>query len=366
MDMNTTRIEKLTKEIESAGLDCLALVPGTNLYYLTGLEFKLGDRPTLSLFIPGRRPALILPVLETLKAEELDVQIFPWRDDAGYESAFKQAGAELGLDGMRIGVEAFTMRVVERNLLAGMAGTGDLVPADSVPGKLRIRKDSSEIEIIRKAANIAQKALLATLDDFKPGMTERQLAARIKIALLEANSEDMAFSPLISSGPNCANPHGSPTDRPVMPGDMLLFDWGAVFDHYISDITRTFPVGQVDPEMRTVYQLVQEANAAGRAAARPGVTSHQVDTAVREVIEKGGYGEFFFHRNGHGIGLEVHEHPDIVQGSQLVLEPGMTFTIEPGVYLASKNGVRIEDDVVVTEDGCESLSTLPRDWSPIE
>lgn len=363
--MDKNRLDQLEKETRRAGLDCVALVPGANLYYLIGLSFSLGDRPTLGLFIPGRRPALILPFLETPKAESLDVQLFPWTDEEGYAYAFKSASKELGLDGMRIGVEAFTMRVVETDILHSAARDAQIVPADKTINALRLRKDAAELGKMKQAASVAQQALLATLERFKPGMTERQLAAELKIALLEAGSDGDSFSPIVSGGPNCANPHGHPTGRPVVPGDMLLFDWGAVVDNYISDITRTFPVGKLDPEMRTIYQLVQEANAAGREAVRPGVTAGQVDAAARSVIAQAGYGDYFFHRTGHGIGLLVHEQPDIVAGSGLVLEPGMTFTIEPGIYLAGKNGVRIEDDVVVTETGCESLTTLPRDWNPI-
>jgi len=182
---------------------------------------------------------------------------------------------------------------------------------------------------------------------------------------LQAGAQTVSFSPIVSGGPNSANPHASPTDRPVNRGDFLLFDWGAYVGGYASDITRTFPVGEMGPEMRRIYDLVQEANAAGRAAVRPGATCSEVDAAARRVIEAGGYGEYFIHRTGHGLGLQVHEAPFIVAGNERVLESGMTFTIEPGIYLPGRNGVRIEDDVVVTDDGGESLTTYSREWRPI-
>ncbi len=364
--MHANRIHALEKEILNRGLDCLALVPGANLFYLTGLSFHLGDRPTLALFFPDRPPALILPALEMAKLDDLpDVQRFPWTDKEGYVGAFKRAAAELNLARARIGVEAFTMRVVEGRLLEESAPGSRLTPADGVVSVLRMRKDAGELAQMRRAAEIAQDAIIVTLGQFYPGVTERELEGILQVALLQAGAQTVSFSPIVSGGPNSANPHASPSDRPVMPGEFLLFDWGAYVGGYASDITRTFPVGDMDPEMRRIYDLVQKANAAGRAAIKPGVTCSEVDAAARRVIEAGGYGEYFIHRTGHGLGLQVHEAPFIVAGNERVLEPGMTFTIEPGIYLPGRGGVRIEDDVVVTDDGGESLTTFSREWTPI-
>ena len=366
--MNPYRLEKLTEQIQNRGLDCLALVPGANLFYLTGLHFHLGDRPTVAFFCPGRPPTLVLPALEMQKVAHLpNLQTFPWRDEDGFAGAFYKVGVELGLAGKQIGVEAFTMRVVEMRLLEKMARAGRIVPADGAVSALRMRKDPDELSRMRCAVELAQQAITATLERFRPGMTERQIESILKVAMLKTGAHSVSFDPIVSAGPNSANPHATPTDRPVGVGDFLLFDWGVYVDGYASDITRTFPVAanQMEPEMRRIYGLVQEANAAGRAAVKPGVTCSQVDAAARCVIEAGGYGDHFTHRTGHGLGLQVHEPPFIVAGNQMMLEPGMTFSIEPGIYLPGRNGVRIEDDVVVTEDGCESLTTFGRDWMPI-
>ncbi len=364
--MNQERLERLNEQIWEKDLDCLALVPGANLFYLSGLSFHLGDRPTVAFFMPDRPPALILPALESLKVADLpDLQTFPWTDEEGYGDAFRRAGVELNLSGQRIGVEAFTMRVVEAGLLTQNAPGCQLVPADGVVSALRMRKDANELERMCRAAGMAQDAMTATLAQFRPGMTEREIDALLKIAILESGAENVSFNPIISGGPNSANPHASPSDRPVNEGEFLLFDWGVYFGGYASDITRTFPVGEMESEMRQIYALVQEANAAGRAAVKPGVTCGEVDAAARRVIESGGYGGYFTHRTGHGLGLQVHEPPFIVADNDRILEPGMTFSIEPGIYLPGRGGVRIEDDVVVTEDGGESLTTFPRDWTPI-
>jgi Xaa-Pro dipeptidase len=219
---------------------------------------------------------------------------------------------------------------------------------------------------MRQAADIAQRALLATLPQIKIGMTEKELASELVLQILRAGSgPELPFAPIVSAGPNAANPHAAGSLRPLQPGDLLVIDWGASYEDYYSDITRTFAVGEISEEMEQVYQLVKAANRAGREAVHPGVTADQVDAAARQVIEEGGYGKYFIHRTGHGLGMEAHEPPYIRQGNETVLEPGMTFTIEPGIYLPGRNGVRIEDDVLVTDQGSESLTDLPRELETV-
>ncbi len=192
-------------------------------------------------------------------------------------------------------------------------------------------------------------------------MTERDLAAELVLQLLRHGSEPtLPFAPLVAAGPNGANPHATPTERPITPGDLVIVDWGAAYQGYFSDLTRTLAVGEVAPELEHIATVVAEANAAGRRAVQPGSPAGAVDAAARHVIENAGYGPYFIHRTGHGLGMEVHEPPYLYGGNERPLVPGMTFTVEPGIYLPNRGGVRIEDDVVVTEDGGESLSTLPR------
>jgi Xaa-Pro dipeptidase len=207
---------------------------------------------------------------------------------------------------------------------------------------------------------IAEKALVHTLAEVRPGMTEKEIAAALMVNLLRAGSEAMPFLPLVQTGPNSASPHGATSSRQLERGDVLLLDFGAVAGGYASDITRTFAVGKIDPELVEVYRIVEAANAAGRATAGPGVACQEVDRAARRVIEDAGYGQFFIHRTGHGLGLEGHEPPYIVEGNTLPLEVGMTFTVEPGIYLPDRGGIRVEDDVVITEYGCQSLTTFER------
>jgi Xaa-Pro dipeptidase len=218
------------------------------------------------------------------------------------------------------------------------------------------------VEAIRKAVKIAQDALEATIPFIKIGMTEKELSSELVTQLLKHGSEpEMPFSPIVSGGPNAANPHASPTERKLQTGDLLVVDWGAASDGYISDLTRTFAVGEVDEEWQKIHKIVQEANAAGRAAGRPGAPCAHVDKAAREVIEKSGYGKYFTHRTGHGIGMEGHEEPYLRGDNMQLLEPGMAYTVEPGIYIPGRNGVRIEDNVVITETGADVLSDMPRE-----
>jgi Xaa-Pro dipeptidase len=194
------------------------------------------------------------------------------------------------------------------------------------------------------------------------GMTERELASELTLQLLRAGSQpEMPFSPIVASGPNSALPHATPTERALKPGDLLILDWGATADGYISDITRTFAVGEIDAELAKIHSIVQQSNASGRDAIRPDITAQDIDRVSRAVIEAAGYGQYFIHRTGHGIGLEAHEPPYLRESNTLPLAPGMTVTIEPGIYLPDRGGIRVEDDLLVTDTGGESLSTYNRE-----
>ena len=179
--------------------------------------------------------------------------------------------------------------------------------------------------------------------------------------LRNGSDPETPFSPIVSSGPNGANPHATPGNRRLTPGDLLVVDWGATYNGYISDLTRTLAIGPIDNEWEQIAKVVADANAAGRSTARPGIPAGDVDRAARTVIEKAGYGKYFTHRVGHGIGMQPHEEPYMYAENTLKLMPGMTFTVEPGIYLPDRNGVRIEDNVVITKEGEDTLSNLPRE-----
>ncbi|MFW5941051.1 MAG: M24 family metallopeptidase [Chloroflexota bacterium] len=366
--MNDQRLERLQEETLAHGLDGLALVPGPNMIYVSGIHAHLSERPIV-LFLPADdEPAIIIPRLEASKAEAagLDAdRIFAWGDEEGYTGAFQQACAHLELSDYLLGVEALRMRVLELELLRRYAPGLTTSHAEEVLDGVRLSKDEQELAAMEQAVAIAQQAMERLLPQLAPGMTEKQVASELVRELLAAGSESLPFDPIVSAGPNGASPHAVPTDRAIEEGDFLIVDWGAQAGDYVSDITRTFAVGEVSDEMRRVYELVRGANAAGKAAARPGASGQEIDRAARAVIVDGGYGDYFIHRTGHGLGMEPHESPSLVEGNESPLPEGAVFTVEPGIYLPGRGGVRIEDDVVITADGHRSLTDFPRELMTI-
>jgi Xaa-Pro dipeptidase len=363
--MTQTRLEKLTASLRTSDLDAVILNPGPTLKYLSGIDFHLMERPVVLFVAPDKDPALVLPELEMLKVElfPYKVQAFAYGENPSeWDDAFRKAVQTLGLETKRIGVEPRQLRLLEYSHVKAGAPEAGFPDASDVLAELRLRKDKAEVDAMRKAVRIAQSALEAVIPQIQIGMTERDLASELVMQLLKHGSEsEIPFAPIVSAGPNSANPHASPTERKLQAGDLLVVDWGAAYEGYISDLTRTFVVGEVDGEYKKIHQIVQEANTAGRAAAKPGVPCADVDKAARDVIEKAGYGKYFTHRTGHGIGMEGHEAPYMRGDNMQILESGMAFTVEPGIYLTGRNGVRIEDNMVVTDDGAETLSDIPRE-----
>lgn len=365
-----SRLDGLSQLLVEFQLDALALNPGPSLTYLTGLQFHLMERPTVAVFPARQEPILLLPELEQAKLAELKfpLQAVPFGDDpATWPQAFVQGLSPLSQQPLRLGVEPGRLRVLELGYLQAALPDAKIVDAAPLLATLRLRKDEGELRKMRRAVEIAQSALLQTLKSIAPGQTERQIAAELLVQLYRAGSDpDLPFPPIVSSGPNTANPHAAPSERVLQPDDTLLFDWGAGFEGYFSDITRTFFCGQITAEQRLVADLVYEANRAVRLKGKAGLAAGEIDRLARSVIEAGGYGAYFIHRTGHGLGMEAHEAPYMFAGNPLSLEKGMVFTDEPGIYLPGKFGVRIEDDLVVGPDGLESLTDLPRRVLPLE
>lgn len=367
--MYLDRVGRLNKNITKAGLDAFVIIPSPTMLYLAGLSFHLMERPTVAIFRPEDPPILILPKLELSKAKssQVDFTYFFYEEDIQSRTdAFEQAANVFATEQLKVGIEPLRMRAFEIEILRNAMPGAEFKSAAEVVADLRIFKDQDEIKSMKKAVTIAESAMTATFPLLQIGMTERDIAAELVIQLLRSGSEsEVPFSPIVASGPNSALPHAVPTDRTLQPGDLLIIDWGARVDGYVSDLTRTYAVGEIDEEFERIYSVVKDANGAGIEAVRPGVPCGDVDQAARSVITSAGFGEYFIHRTGHGIGLEAHEGPYIFDGNQQTLSPGMTFTVEPGIYLTNKGGVRIEDNVVVTQEGGRSLSTFSRELKVI-
>ncbi len=359
------RLQRLEEEMVRQGFTAMAINAGPTMAYLTGLNFHLMERPVVVVFLAGTAPTIILPELEMPKLESLSLalRVYSYGEEPqSWQAVFASAVADLGLSGAKIGVEPRQLRLLEYNFLRSACDSARYLDGSAVITALRGKKDQEEIASMRRAVQIAEDALAVTLSRVRIGTTEKEIASELFVQLLAHGSDlGLPFSPIVAAGPNGANPHAKPSMRPLATGDLLIVDWGAAYNGYVSDLTRTFAIGEIDAESRRIFDTVLAANSAGRAAGRPGARCAEVDEATRRVIEVAGYGSRFTHRTGHGIGRECHEDPYIRGDNEQVLEVGMAYTVEPGIYLPGKNGVRIEDDVVVTADGAESLSTMSRE-----
>ena len=363
------RQQQLKNSLTNNNITAIALNPGPDLSYMTNLDFHLSERPVIGLFPSKGTPILILPELEQAKMALVNFEITPYfysEDQSTWSDVFKKALSDARVMSGKLGVIPRQLRLLELGYLENAAPEMEIVSAQSIINSLRMIKSPPEIDLMQEAVRIAECALSATLPAIKPGVTEKEIASKLVSSLLHQGSDpELPFFPIVAFGPNSANPHAFPTDKKLKLGDLVLIDYGANVGGYYSDITRTFAMGDVHPELEKIAEFVRKANAAGRAAVKPGVKTSFVDQATRKIIIDGGYGEFFIHRTGHGLGREGHEEPYISQYDQTELIPGMTFTIEPGIYLPNRGGVRIEDNVVVTEDGCKSLTNLPRELSQL-
>lgn len=352
--------------MESTGLDAVAFVPGPNFKRLFGRDFHLMERPLIIIVPRKGDPVAIVPNLEMASFATLKFpgQVFDWRDEAGYAAAFAAAAKavpQLQQSG-RFGLEAQRMRVFEQMALQEVFPGATFVDAHAAISSTRLVKAPDEIEKLRRAIAISEKALEATLGLVRIGQTEKEIEAILIGQLFAHGASGLSFDPIVAAGDNSAQPHASARANYVTKrGDALLIDFGARYDGYNADITRTFFLGEVSGRDRRFYEAVQAANARGKDVTRPGVTAHDVDDAVQQVLESSEFAAFARHKTGHGLGLDVHEAPQIMRGNHTKLEAGMIFTVEPGLYRLGECGVRIEDDVVVTGSGHESLTTFPRD-----
>lgn len=236
-----------------------------------------------------------------------------------------------------------------------------LIAAPGLICELRRAKDAEELERMRRSQAIADKAFANILDYIRPGVTEREVAARLIYELMRLGAERPSFDPIVAAGANGSMPHAVPSDTVIEPGMFVTLDFGGVYHGYCSDMTRTVAVGQPADEMRQVYNIVLNAQLAGLSAARAGIAGCEVDGAARAVIEQAGYGEYFGHALGHSLGLEIHESPNFSPGEQTVMPVGAVVSCEPGIYLPGRFGVRIEDVVILQEDGCENITTSPKE-----
>jgi Xaa-Pro aminopeptidase len=354
------RLARVADAVRARGLDVLLLTPGPDLRYVTGYDAKQLERLTC-LAVPAQGdPFLLVPRLELKAAQAspagaLSLEIRTWGET---ENPFGMiSGAVAGPREIALSDRMWALHVLQfRDAFPGARQH----LASEVLSPLRMRKSAAEVAALKEAGEAIDRVHANVPGWLRPGLTERQVGARIAEAILAEGHAQVDFV-IVGSGPNAASPHHEVSDRVIADGDVVVVDIGGTMPSgYCSDCTRTYVVGHAPDGFRAYYEVLFNAQEAATRSVRPGVTAESVDRAARAIITDAGYGEWFIHRTGHGIGLESHEDPYIVEGNTIPLAPGMAFSIEPGIY-PGPHGARIEDIVVCTQDGCQRMNEAPRD-----
>ena len=367
--MSGPRLARLRADVSSAGLDAFVITHPANVRYITGLKATAGAvvvTPTRCSLVVDFRYVTAAHALADVMPE-LEVQAAPGSLDQAIVDVLLGASAErIGIEGAHLPVARYnrwsTLLASASTLtLAAEGPVASLVSTERVIERARAVKDAGELAILRSAGERLSSVARELRRLVVPGRTEIEVAALIESAMRAAGFEAFAFETIVASGPNSALPHARPTARTIVDGDGVVLDFGGVYDGYCVDLTRTLQVGQTSVEFRRLFDAVADAQAAAIAAVGPGVLPAVIDAAARQVLERHGLGDAFGHGTGHGLGLEVHEEPRISPQAPAdePVQAGMVFTIEPGAYVPGVGGVRIEDDVVVVDDGCERLTNVP-------
>ncbi|SHF34392.1 Xaa-Pro aminopeptidase [Litoreibacter ascidiaceicola] len=344
------------------GVDAVALVPGPNFTRAIDQSFMSHERPFL-LVIPADKPAAALvPNLELGSWNQVGFggAVFDWRDQTGYADAFAALVDHLGISSLA--VEGQVMRVFVHHALIAAQSSLKITDAEREISGLRMIKTPQDIAAMQDAIDISERALHRTLDSVRLGQSEKQIEQMLIKTLFDEGADDLAFNPIVVAGDGTAMPHAHARhDYKVKAGDALLIDFGARKNGFAADITRTVFLDHVSDEGRAVYDTVLQANLAGLAVTRAGVTAHEVDDVVTSVLEASPYADRIRTKTGHGLGRDVHEAPYIMRGNHMTLPAGTVYTNEPGLYQIGNFGVRIEDDVLITEDGYQTLTHFPKE-----
>jgi len=353
--MMRSTVAKLITQMEGAEVDAIIISKPENRRYYSGFTGSSGMlliHPLVQYMITDFR------YVEQCKRQCPDYKIVNASGQKALEF-IQRVCKELGIHTLWFEEEYVTYENYQK--IKENTCDVELVPAKGIASKNRMVKTQEEIESIRQAAAIADAAFSHMLEYIKPGMTEKEVALELEFYMRRLGCEALSFSTIIGSGANGALPHAYPTDKPLEAGDLVVMDFGCVYNGYCSDMTRTIGIGKIENELKEIYEIVLEAQQKALNGIKAGMTGIEVDRLSREVIESKGYGEYFGHGLGHGVGLEIHEGPTLSQKGEQVLEPNMVVTVEPGIYLPGKGGVRIEDLVVVKEDGIVNLTASPKE-----
>lgn len=348
--------QEIAAQLESQNLDAILLTEEANRFYASGFHSSGTD----GVVLITRKQAWYFTDSRYIEAAGRSIrgakvrEVVPGR---GYSVLLKELIEEQVIRRLGADDAYMTMRDWKRYQKALPC---EFIPASEFLWKLRQVKDSEEVNAIISAQRIAEHALDDILEEIRPGVSEREIAARLQYLMLHYGASDMSFKPIVVSGPNGSLPHGVPSDRKIQRGEFITMDFGCIYQGYCSDMTRTVALGSVTDEMRAVYETVLAAQNAGIQAARAGVSGRDIDGAARAVIDTAGYGQYFGHSFGHGIGVEIHETPNVSTLNENPLPAGTVISAEPGIYLPGKLGVRIEDMLLLTDTGCQNLTNAPK------
>ncbi len=345
------RIKHLREFLSQNGLDGALIVSSPDLYYFTGSSPVLGGY----LVITPDESLFMVPELEYEEATE-NSKVPVEKFKSGKELYERFSSFKL----RRLGVEGGISFSLTQSLRE-KAGVEEFRVIDDAIRDLRVVKTQEEIAVIEAACRIADTAMMVAIEEISAGKREREIAARMEYVMKMNGAEKVAFDTIIASGPRSALPHGVASDKRIEKGELVVIDEGALYQHYHSDMTRTIVVGSPNEKQREIYEIVLEAQRKGVEAARPGITAKELDSIVRGVIAEYSYGDYFIHSTGHGVGLQIHEWPRVSQQDETVLKPGMVITVEPGIYIPKFGGVRIEDTIVITENGARRLTKTERE-----
>lgn len=352
----------ITSALEAEHLDALLLTGEANRFYASGFFTPGADATALVT----RKDAVFFTDARYTEAAQRHLDGAELQEVGPGKDLMNQLKELIFLKGIRrLGFEDAAMTVRSFRRLEKALGEGkapcEPVPASEAILKLRQTKDPQELAAMEAAQGIAERALEDILREIRPGVTEKEIAARLQYLMLRYGASDMSFDPIVVSGPNGSLPHGVPSKKEIQAGEFVTMDFGCIVGGYCSDMTRTVAVGSVTEEMERVYKTVLAAQEAGIAAARAGVPGKAVDAAARDVIQEAGYGEYFTHSFGHGVGVEIHEAPNAAASNETPLPAGAVISAEPGIYIPGRLGVRIEDVILITPEGRRNLTKAPKD-----
>ncbi|WP_286229355.1 M24 family metallopeptidase [Neobacillus mesonae] len=362
------RLQKLQTWMKENEIEVSFLTSTENVFYLTGYYTDPHERLLALAVFQEAEPFLVCPAMEVHDARNSgwEQEIIGYSDIQNPWELIHQSINNRISNISKAAIEKEHMNVERYEQLQHLFPKAVFVSAEEKVRMLRMIKDAKELKTIEEACALADYAVQFGASEIKEGKTELQVLNALEYALKEKGVTEMSFSTMVLTGANAASPHGNPGETKIQKGDFVLFDLGVVVDRYCSDITRTVAYGDINDQQKEIYDTVLKAQLAAIEASKPGVTAAEVDLTARKIIADAGYGEYFPHRLGHGLGIGVHEYPSMTETNQLVIEEGMVYTIEPGIYVPNVAGVRIEDDVYITADGVKVLTKFPKELQIIK